>query len=1014
MKRVIVTILACFWMGAALWAQTTVTGVVTDSKTGDPIPGATVLAKGTTIGVFTDEKGEYTLMVPDGVDKLVFSMLNRKVVEASISGSTVNATLEEDILGLDEVIITAYGAQRKGDVTGAISTIQADAIQDASGVGLQTALRGRAAGVTVTQASGTPGSSIDVRVRGSTSISATNQPLYVIDGVPLISGNFSQVGVGGQDLNALADINPNDIESISVLKDASTAAIYGSRGANGVVLITTKRGSAGSTKIDFNASHGFQEPIKLIPMVDSADYRNFLGEIYGNRNFFLGGFQGNTFWQDQVFGDGSLSDYSVSIRGGDAKTRFYGGISYHDNQGIIESSRFQRYSARVNLDHQASEKLKVGFNLGYTNAITDRVRNDNNIFGIVSISVLWPSTVPIRNEDGSFASGLGWENPVNNIENYDNLIKSNRFNGKASASYELIDGLSLRGSLGIDLLNLNETVYEPSILQSSNTGTGTAGQVTNLRWLSNLSLNYNNTFGNNSLDLTAGIEYQVDEIDRLFAEVNDFPSDAFSGLSSGASPTSITGSFSGDVLQSYVGNLNYNYAGKYFLTATFRADGSSRFVNNQFGYFPGVSAGWKISEESFLSGGFFDNLKVRLGWGQTGNNGIGNFEALQLFGAGANYLDAPGIITTQLGNPDLKWETTTQTNVGLDFGILGSKVSGTVEFYIKDTDDLLLDKPIPTTTGFGAVTENIGRVRNTGFDISLNFIPVEIGDFRWDLSVLGGFNRNEILELFNDQPIDVGFATRLAVGQPIGSFFGYQVDKIYQNQAEIDADNALDGDESTPYQPGAGPGDIRFRDISGGAGEDGILGTADDLPPDGRINDADRTFIGQGLPSWTGGLTNVLSWKGLELNTFFQFALGNDIYNNNLEFAEGMHSVFGVTQRSWDTRWQQEGDVTDMPRAVRGDPNNNRRNSTRFVEDASFLRLKVATLSYTLPSNWLASVGISKLRVYVTGQNLITWTNYSWYDPEVSTFGESNTAPGTDFLTYPQARSVIGGINLSF
>lgn len=995
-----------------IWSQT-ITGTIRDAD--GPLSFASILVKGTTAGTSSDIEGNFKLNVPEGGTTLIVSYVGYKTQEVRIAGTTsFSITLEEDFLGVDEVVVTAYGSKRTGDVTGAISTVSSELIQDVSGIGLQTALRGRAAGVIVTQASGTPGGSVDVRVRGTTSISATNQPLYVIDGIPLISGNFSQIGVGGQDLNALADLNPNDIESINVLKDASTAAIYGSRGANGVVLITTKSGKAGRTRIEFNSSYGIQDPVKLIPMLDSTGYRDYLGEIYGDRNFFLGAMQGDVFWQEEVFNQGTLQDYSISFSGGDAKTRFYAGLSYHDNEGIIESSRFQRYSGRLNLDHQASDKISIGVNMGYNNSINDRVRNDNNIFGIVSIAVLWPSTVPIRNEDGSYASGLGWENPANNIENYDNKIFSHRLNGTAFAKYEFVDGLSFKASVGIDALNLRETVYAPSILQSSNTGTGTNSEVTDFRWVTNYTLNFNKVFGGSNIDANIGVEFQEDKIDRVFAQVTDFPTDDFSGLSSGASPNTITGSFSGDRLQSFFGNVDYSFSDRFFATAVFRADGSSRFVNNKFGYFPGASAGWKISSEDWMAGKIFDLLKVRIGWGQTGNNGIGNFTALQLFGAGANYLDLPGIITTQLGNPDLKWETTTQTNFGLDFGILDSRIGGSLEYYVKNTDDLLLNKPIPTTTGFGSVTENIGRVRNTGFDFSLNFIPVNTPNFRWDISLIAGYNKNEILELFESQPIDVGFATRLAEGHPIGAFFGYQVDGIYQNEEEISADAALDGDESTPYQQGSAPGDLRFKDISGGAGEDGILGTDDDLAPDGRITDADRTFIGQGLPSWTGGITNIFAFKGLELNTFWQFSYGNDIYNNNLEFAEGMHSVFGVTQRAWDGRWQKEGDDADFPRAVRGDPNNNRRNSTRFVEDGSYIRLKVATLSYQLPLTAVQAIGLQKVRVYVTGQNLITFTNYSWFDPEVSTFGETNTSPGTDFLTYPQARSIVGGINIGF
>ena len=1004
MKRIFLTLCLSVAIMVASWAQRTITGQIIDD-TGETLIGATVLVKGTTTGAVTDVDGNYSVTLPEGSNVLVFSYTGYSSQEYAVGNeSSVDITLQFDAIGLEDVVVVGYSPQRRKDMTGSVSSVDATKIEDVPLPSMQAALQGRAAGVQVTKNSGTPGGGIDVRVRGSTSINASNQPLYVIDGIPIIDDNvdFTQAGVGNAQLSVLADINPDEIASFEVLKDAATAAIYGSRAANGVVLITTKKGKAGKTEINFNASRGSQEAIKLIPVVDGPTYIEYITSLFGAN---IVGTEANSNWQDLVFRSSTIEDYGVNFSGGNENTRFFSSLGYNNDEGIMVGSRFQRYSGRLNLDQIVSDKLTIGMNMGYTFSITDQIQNDNNIFGALSTAILLPPVVPVTRDDGSYGSAFGLENPVAATLEYRNKVSRTKFLGKVFARFNITDELSIQSSFGTDILDVREDIYEPRVLQSSATGYAGLGAYKNTRYLNENVLSYNNSFNNHSIQAIAGISFQEDKIDNSFAEATDFPTDAFTGLSSGAQPLTTNGGFTGNNLKSYFGSFNYNFSRKYFLTGTFRADGSTRFVNNQWGYFPGLSASWRISNESFLSNGPFDELKLRLGWGRTGNNGIGNFSSRQLYGGGSNYLDAPGTAPSQLGNPDLKWETTTAISAGIDFAIANNRISGSVDYYIKNTDDLLLNRPIPTTSGFTSVLQNVGEVENKGIEFAFNTINVSKGDFEWSTNFVLGYNKNEVKKLVDGIPFDAGFGSRVAEGQPLGSFFGHVTDGIFQNQAEVDAHAT---------QPGAAPGDFRFMDISGGAGPDGILGTSDDLAPDGLINDNDRTFTGKAIPDWSGGITNSLSYKGVDLSAFFQFATGFQIYNNNLAFAEGLNSVFAPTIRAWENRWQNEGDDTIIPRAVLGDPNGNRRDSNRYAEDGDYIRLKTITLGYTLPSNLLEKASIRKLRVYVSGYNLWTLTDYSWFDPEVSTFDITNTAPGTDFLTFPQPKSIVFGINLGF
>lgn len=978
----------------SVMAQRAVSGTVSDAASGEPIEGVAVIVKGTTTGMFTDSEGSYTLQVPDGGDVLVFSYVGYVTLEAEITGSRVNISLSEDAFELEEVVVTGFGTSKRKDLTGSVSSVSGDAIADVPVVGVQNALQGRASGVQVTTNNGQPGAGIDVRVRGSTSISASNQPLFVVDGVPIVSGSFSQIGVGNAGTNALADLNPNDIESIEVLKDASTAAIYGSRGANGVVLITTKKGARGTTKVNFSSSYGVQEAWRTIPTLSAPEYYGYINETLGDSSA-LGRKTGDNFWQDEIFRQGNIADNTLSISGGNLKTRFFSSLSYNANNGILKGSAFKRLSGRLNIDHSVSDRFKFGMNMNYVNSDLDRIQNDNNIYGSVSTAILLPPDVPIFNEDGTYGSAYGLENPVAAVTIYQNTAVTNRLIGNWFGEFELLPGLSFRANLGVDNLSFREEEYIPVGLQQGrgSNGEGSVGHAANFRWLTDYTLNYNKVFGKSNLSAVVGYGMQENTIERISATVTDFPTADFTTLNAGASVQGASASYTVDGLVSYFGNVRYNFDEKYILQATFRADGSSRFgEGNKFGYFPGVSAAWRISSEDFMSGvSFINDLKIRASYGVTGNNNIGNFAALQLYSGGANYLDQPGISPTQLGNPNLRWEETTQTNVGIDFTLANNRIYGNVDWFNKVTTDLLLNRPIPTTSGFTSVLENIGSVQNTGVEVQLNTRNL-VGAFKWETGFNISFIRNEVLELYNDDPIDVGFGSRIAEGESIGSFFGYVTEGIFQTQEEVD---------NSPFQRnGTAPGDIKFADLN----------------DDGVINDDDRQILGSAQPDFIGGITNNLSWNGFSLDFFFQFSYGNEILNNNTVFAEGMNSVFNPTKRVWDNRWTPDNPTNDpiYPRAVWGDPNQNRRDSDRFVEDGSYIRLKTLTFSYTLPSAVVNALGVSNIRIYYAGQNLLTFTNYSWFDPEVNTFDGSNTALGTDFLTYPQARVHSGGINISF
>ncbi|WP_185816889.1 SusC/RagA family TonB-linked outer membrane protein [Hymenobacter metallilatus] len=1046
-------------------AQTrSISGRITDRATGEGLPGVTVLVKGTTNGVSTNSDGSFALTVPTSGSTLLVSSVGYISQEVTLGNeASYTIGLAADTKTLSEVVVTGFGvAQERRELTGAIATVKSESFKNQPVAGVDQVLQGRAAGVQVTQNSGTPGSGIAVRVRGASSLTASNEPLYVVDGLPINTGSYSNIGTGNQQTNALSDLNPNDIESIEVLKDASSSAIYGSRGANGVVLITTKQGRAGRTRVNLDyyrgaqtawnrpkALTGQQQTELFLDMVrnrypasstgtisalgvnwrshaDLAGYLFSEGGLAVQNGLYtyadngdgirdLAQFQNpstapSTNWADEILRTAPISNYELAVSGGTDRIRYRASGSYFDQQGIIIGSGFQRASGRLNMDAKLSDKIRMGVNIGLNRSTNNRIQNDNNINGVLSTAVLVASDIPKYRRDGTYAKdpGSSTENPLAAAKEPTILGVSARVIGTQFTEFELVKNLKYRATFGLDYLTFKDDTFFPT---TTNTGAGTSGSATssyrqerNFNHIS--SLTYAKVFGEaHSVSAQAVVDYQQDVFNEVFASATGFPGNDVKQVSAGATKTGASSSETEWRILGFLGRVNYSFKEKYLLGLTARYDGSSRFgQNNKYGLFPAVSAAWRVSEESFLKDSFVNDLKLRASYGQTGNQEIGNFASRGLIGTGANFQQVGGLALSQLANPDLKWERTTKTNVGIDFSVLNNRVTFIADAYKHDTRDLLLSRLVPGSTGFLSYLANVGSIENKGLEFGLTTVNIKGNSddaFSWESNFNITFNRNKVTKLVDGIPFAAGFASWVAEGQPLGAFRGYRVDGIFQSQEQI---NALDAAAQATYGATAryqssltAPGDIKFKDLNN----------------DGRITGDDQEIIGNAQPKFYGGFTNTLRYKGFDLTAFLQFQYGNEIYNNNISFAQGMNGVFGQDAAVLN-RWTPTNTNTDVPRAVYGDPNNNRRVSDRFIEDGSYARLKNLTLGYTLPSAFTSRLKMSSFRVYAQAQNLFTITNYSGLDPEVNTFSGSNTALGTDFLTFPQARTITGGVSIGF
>lgn len=955
-------------------AKAQVSGKVTDPS-GEPLIGVSISVKGTTEGAITDLDGRYSIAANAGV--LLFSYVGYESHEESIAGrSRIDVVLNPQAVALEGVVVIGYGAQRKKDLTGAVTVVDEKAISNRPMISAAEALQGKAAGVQVVQPSGKPGANLAVRVRGSTSVLAGNEPLYVVDGVPTTD---------------IRGLNPADIETMSVLKDASSSSIYGARAANGVVLITTKRGKADAQVIRFDAYAGVSDLRKPLEVLTTKAYRTLINEIIpGSLDPTATGY---TNWVDEVFGYGTNQSYQLSVAGGNERSRHLVSFNYLDNQGIIRPSAFNRYSVRLNMDNTLRPWLSLSTNLNILSSNTkDTPDNASSGRGGVIMSALnTPPFLNIYRKDGSGQYDPNpfqpsWENPVAYMEGADQLQSDNRLFGNVSAQATLLEGLTIKTNVGIDL-NAHQWDYYLDPFKTNfgrnQNGLARADKSNASTWLLENTLQYAKSLGKHNIGALAGQSIQKFKWNDAYIQGNDFPSDTRVRTLNAANSISASTAIEEWALASFFGRVTYDFNRKYLFTASLRRDGSSKLAQH-WGTMPAFSAGWRLSAEPFMQGlDAIQDLKIRAGWGKNGNQeGIPNYARYGLVNyyrrATTNPLSGPASVQTTYGNPDLRWETTAQTNIGIDVSLLDGRVTLIADAYLKQTNDVLLNVQLSNSLPISSIQTNAGKIENKGLDIQLSTVN-SIKALKWNTDFNISFNRNKVLDL---EYTDVYYFGRIysnnqdvaivREGLPLGSFFGYVSEGV---------------DPET--------GDIRYKDVNG----------------NGIFEPGDRTVIGNAQPKFVFGLTNSLSYKKFDLTVFFQGSYGNDVYNATRIDLEGM---FDSKNQSVAVlrRWTPENRNTDIPRA--GGTIGNVRNSSRFVEDGSYIRLKTATLSYRLEGKQIQRWGLGKCSVYITAQNILTLTRYTGFDPEVNAFGNSATELGIDYGTYPQARTLTAGIHLEF
>ncbi|MUP39197.1 SusC/RagA family TonB-linked outer membrane protein [Labilibaculum euxinus] len=1002
--------------------QALVTGKITDLNSGAPLPGVNIIIKGTTKGVSSNFDGTYSIDVSSPKDVLVFSFLGYKAQEISVGNNkNINIKLAESTQQLDEMVVIGYGAMKKRNLTGSITSISSKSLENTPIKDVMSALQGRASGVQVVSNSGAPGDGITVTVRGQSSLNSGNDPLYVIDGVAVETTSLSLLnGWDTHGLNPLADINPNDIESIEVLKDGASTSIYGSRAANGVILITTKRGHEGKANIKVNVFTGLSKITRKLSVLNASQWREIIMDTYKNLDDYNNKTtyadahwtaidslnpmnSGDVDWQDVMYRTAKQKQIELSVTGGTKNAKYALSTSALDQDGIFLASNFKRITSRLNADFTVSDKLKIGYNLSYAHAVNNRINaggtGNNSLVQSILVrppvySLTYPNGDPINYFNGK-------RNPVGLAKEATHLNTTNRVIGNQYLEYEIIKNLKFKTTLSLDFISMKEDQFYPTTVDyRAGYNSGAVRATSNQTWANENYLTYVKSF-NDEHNFSALVGYSQQEwklettgLDGMyFASDNIRTLNGAGTISNQAVNTTVEHS-----LASYFGRLSYDYKSKYLFQANLRADGSSRFgKNNRFGYFPSASAAWRFSDESFIKNlSFLNDGKLRFSAGQTGNEAIGNYTSQGEFALSTNYLDNSGASPTVMPNSGLTWETTTQYDAGIDLTLLKNRIIFTGDAYLKKTSDLLFAVPIPETTGFGYITQNIGEVQNKGLELSLTTYNFT-GKFKWNSSFNISFNRNKILslpeEVLTNGYIQNGTYHILKEGESIGTFYGWNYLGVYSR----------DEDNVNHVRMGSSNG----KEFRGG---DPIW---DDLNGDNIIDDNDKQIIGNAQPKFTGGFNNDFSYKNFSLNVFFQFTYGNDIYSN-LNMMRNW--VFAYNNVSTDAlnRWKEQGDVTDYPRPIRLDPlkNEYQRVSNRWIEDGSFLRLKNITLAYNVPEQILNKLKISGLKFYVTGQNLVTWTHYTGYDPEVSSY--SGLRLGVDDGSYPQSRTYIFGLNVQF
>ncbi len=983
-----------------------VEGKVIDAKTKEALVGVSVQIKGVTNGTTTNAKGEFSLLTGQKLPfTIIITYIGFEKQEIIVTRSPIEIQLKETINELNDVVVVGYGTQKRSDLTGSVSSVPAQALtQQVSS--FERVLQGAVSGVQVTQVSGQPGSAVSIRIRGGNSITAGNEPLYVIDGFPVYNNNAdASAGVAsGPNINALSGLNPSDIESIDILKDASATAIYGSRGANGVVVVTTKRGKAGMNIVNYDAAYGTQQvSSKVDVLTDSKQWALLKNEARvnaGKAPYYtdaqLAALTGGTDWQSAAFREAPSQNHQLTISGGDDKTHYAISGNYFKQEGVLLNTDFERFSGRLNFDRQVSSVFKV--NASFTANKTNARIAENNI---VSSLLLMPPTVDIRNENGEYTYQSAFETPLGNpiatLVQETNQSNTNRILGNVFGEYKIIEGLTAKISVGTDIINNKENRYIPTTLyqgaNTNSTGTAAVGTKVASSWLNENTLTYIRKFGKkHSFNAVAGFTQQAFRAETVTAGSQGFSAEqlTYNDLGSGVVYTKPTSGSSEWALKSFLARVNYTLSDKYLFTVTARADGSSRFgENHKWGYFPSAAFAWNAGRESFIHlPEAVSNLKLRLSAGLTGNQEIGVYQSLSTLSTSTYFFGGNTVIgysPNRIGNHDLGWETTAQYDAGLDISLFNSRISLTVDGYYKKTTDLLLDVPLPYTTGQSTSLQNYGTVSNKGLEFSLNTQNIQ-GSFSWNSGFVLSINRNKILSLGDGVDNIISGVSIARVGQPLGTFYGLKTNGIFQLTDDISG--------LPVYLTRNKPGDQRYVDKN----DDKTITTTDD-----------RFFIGNAQPKFLGGFSNNLSFMSFDFNILFQGSYGNKIFNQNKQQLEILSGQQNASVTALD-RWTPENQGNIIPRAYE-DPA--AVISDRYVEDGSYLRLKSLTLGYTFPLTFASKAHNAKIRLYFSAQNLYTWTSYSGYDPEVSKNGQSTLNQGVDYAVYPNAKLFTGGLNIT-
>lgn len=990
--------------------EKTISGTVTDENN-EALPGVNILVKNTTTGTVTDIEGNYRLNVPDDATgrqpvTLVFSSVGYLTEEVAIGGrSVINVQMAPDVQALQEVVVIGYGSIKKSDLTGSVSSVRSEGVTQVPVTSVDRALQGQAAGVQVNQKSGQPGQDVVIRIRGGNSISGGNDPLYVIDGLPID-------GLG-------SEINPEDIESIEILKDASATAIYGSRGANGVVLITTKRGKQGKVDVNYHGYYGVQKLRKKLDMLDREEYTAMVNAVAANDGAppvytpaEIANLPDND-WHDLVYRNAPMQSHQLSVAGGNEMSKIYASLNYLNQEGIIRNSGFDRLSLRLNGDQQINPKMNIGVNISLSRG---EIKNSNDGAAdgpgaVPFTAIVMPPITPVKDQDGNYTlfTGTPWggTNPIGSSEMELNKTLTTRIISNLNFRYEIMPDLNFQVNVGVDASNATNDFYRMIGLVSGGPQDGQASKrmsksntIVNENFLS-----YNKTFADiHHIDAVAGFTYQETQSDFLSGRSTGFVTDVFGNnlLQAGSSPTPTQSGLTDFSLISYLGRVNYSLLDKYLFTFTGRYDGSSKFgANNKYAFFPSGAVAWRLSDEGFMSNtDWVSDLKLRVSYGQSGNQAIAPFQTLArmttnvpVFGNGQDV----GFVLSSFSNQSLQWETTTQLDFGVDLGLFGNRILFTADYYKKNTTDLLYNATLPPSSGFQSSTRNVGEIENKGVEFQLNTRNLT-GELIWNSTLNMSFNGSKVVDLGTDGlgnpitrvdgPIAGGNWFPLFLNEAPFQLYGFETEGIYQTDAE-----AIENGE-----PNKTAGEYRFRDLNN----------------DGVINAEDQTILTNLQPDFIFGFNNEFSYKNFELSFLVVGSVGNDIVNEFNKYYTALNGLWNVRKDAWENRWTGPDSGGTFAKASSSADDNITfaPPNSLWVEDGSYLRFRDIKIAYNLPNSLLEPAGISRVNIYLSGQNLITITDYSHYDPEA--FWESSGVNGWDRGVYPSFKSFTVGLKASF